>query len=356
MRRRISSAVEAEPVRHLVDGALDGVVGRRLAEGAHRLLHRLVGDDGDGLILHALDLVGPDDGADRLAELERRAPRIGADVVERPHLHRADDALVVERHLDIEVALRPVHVAAAHVLHTIFDQPHRHAEPLRQIADQHGVLDAALDAVAAADVDVVVHAHRRHRNFQRHRGLVGIFRHLDRGPDVEDFAPRVPACGHAEGLDRHGRAAAPFDAMLERVRARGEILLDLAPDEGAVEQHVRAMCLVHQRAAGVGLVGIEHERQRLVFDDDRLGRVLGQARGCRPPPRRPIRRHSAPRSPPADSAARSAYRGRPPARWWRPQVPRPPARNARRASPARPTCRWKRCARPDADTSPARRA
>ena len=268
--------VEPELVRHLVDGALDGVVGRRLAEGAHRLLHRLVGDHGDGLILHALDLVRPDDGADRLAELERRAPGIGADVVERAHLHRADDALAVERDLDVEEALRPVHVAAAHVLQPVLDQPHRHAEALRQIADQHGVLDAALDAVAAADVDVVVHAHRRHRDLQRHRGLVGIFRHLDRGPDVEDLAPGVPARRHAEGLDRHGRAAAPFDAVLEPMRARGEILLDLAPDEGAVEQHVGAVRLMHQRAAGVGLVGIEHERQRLVFDGDRLGRVLSE--------------------------------------------------------------------------------
>ena len=303
--------VEAEPVRHLVDGALDGVVGRRLAEGAHRLLHRLVGDHGDRLVLHALDAVRPDDGADRLAELERRAPGIGADVVERAHLHRADHALVVERHLDVEVALRPVHVAAAHVLQPILDQPHRHAEPARQIADQHGVLDAALDAVAAADVDVVVHAHRRHRQLQRHRGLVGIFRHLDRGPDVEHLAPGVPARGHAEGLDRHGRAAAPGDAMLELVRARGEILLDLAPDEGAVEQHVGAVRLVHQRAAGpVGLLAVEHERQRLVFDRDRLGGVLGQRAAVGHHRRHPfagVARHARRR---AAGAARSACRGR----------------------------------------------
>ena len=136
-------------------------IGRRLAEAAHRLLRGLVGDDGDGAVLHALDLVGPDDGADRLAELERRASGIGADIVERAHLHRADDAGIVEGHLDVEQPLRPVHVAAAHVLQPVLDQPHRKAEPAREIADQHGVLDAALDAVAAADVDVVMHAHRR---------------------------------------------------------------------------------------------------------------------------------------------------------------------------------------------------
>ena len=64
--------------------------------------------------------------------------------------------------------------------------------------------------------------------------------------------------------------------MLELMRARGEILLDLAPDEGAVEQHVRAVRLVHQRAAGISLVGVEHEGQRLIFDGDRLGGVLGE--------------------------------------------------------------------------------
>ena len=93
---------------HLLDRALDGVVGRRLAEGAHRLLHRLVGGHGDGAVLHALDAIGPDDRADRLAELERRAPGIGADIVERAHLHRADHAGIVEGDLDVEVALRPM--------------------------------------------------------------------------------------------------------------------------------------------------------------------------------------------------------------------------------------------------------
>ena len=43
----------------------------------------------------------------------------------------------------------------------------------REIADEHGVLDAALDAVAAADVDVVVHAHRVAGQPQRARELVG---------------------------------------------------------------------------------------------------------------------------------------------------------------------------------------
>ena len=193
----------------LLERALDGVVGRRLAECAHRLLHGLVRRHRDGAILHALDAVRPDDRADRLAELERRAPGVSADIVERAHLHRADHAGVVEGDLDVEVALGTVGVAGAHVLEPVLDQPHRETEPAGEVADQHRVLDAALDAVAAAHVHVVVDPHRRARQLERERDLVGKARHLHRGEDVEHLAPGVPAREHAEGLDRHGRAAPP---------------------------------------------------------------------------------------------------------------------------------------------------
>src|SRR5262245_58915066 len=215
----------------LLNRALDGVVGRRLAECAHRLLHRLVRGDRDGAVLHALDAVRPDDRADRLAKLERRAPGIGADIVERAHFHRADQARLVERDLDVEIALGTVAVAGAHVLQPVLDQPHRETEAAREVADQHRVLDAALDAVAAADVNVVVHAHRRARQLERKRNLIGKTRHLDRSVNIEDLAPRIPAREHREGLDRHGRAAAPLEAERQAMRALAKILLDLAPDE-----------------------------------------------------------------------------------------------------------------------------
>src|SRR3982074_2986034 len=63
-------AVETDRGGDLVDRGLDRVIGRRRAEAAHRLLHRLVRGHRDGAVLYALDLVGPDDCADRLAELE----------------------------------------------------------------------------------------------------------------------------------------------------------------------------------------------------------------------------------------------------------------------------------------------
>ena len=72
--------------------------------------------------------VRADDRADRLAELERRASRIGADIVERAHLHRADDAGIVERDRTSKMRSGPVLVARAHVVEPVLDQPHRPAE------------------------------------------------------------------------------------------------------------------------------------------------------------------------------------------------------------------------------------
>src|SRR5439155_6884799 len=100
------------------------------------------------------------------------------------------------------------------------------------------VLDAALDAVAPADIDIVVHAHRRHRQLQRGRDLLRIARHLDRGPDIEHLAPGIPAHHDAKGLDGYRGTAAPLEAQRQALRAFGKIALDVAPDKAAVEQHV----------------------------------------------------------------------------------------------------------------------
>ena len=270
-------AIEPAMPGHLLERALDGVIGGRLAECAHCLLHRLVRRHRDGAVLHAPDAVRPDDRADGLAELEWRAPGVSADIVERAHLHRADHAGVIEGDLDIEVALGTVGVAGAHVLEPVLDQPHREAEPAGEVPDQHGVLDAALDSVAAAHVHVVVNAHGGARQLERERDLVGKARHLHRGEDVEHLAPGVPARHHGEGFDRHGRAAPPLYPQRQAMRAVGEILLDLTPDEGAIQQHVGAVIGMHERAAGrIGGFAVEHERQRLVIHAHQLGGVFGE--------------------------------------------------------------------------------
>src|ERR1700684_1484606 len=113
---------------------------------------------------------------------------------------------------------------------------------------QHSLLDAALDAVAAADVDVLMHADAIRRYPQRTRDLVGIFRHLDRGPYIQYLAPWIPGGGDAKGFDRNRGAAPPGDAKRQVARAFGEMFLDLAPDKSAVEQYVGAVRRMHRRA------------------------------------------------------------------------------------------------------------
>ena len=120
------------------------------------------------------------------------ATGIGAGIVERADLHRFDDAVIVEGDFDVEDALRAMRVAAAHVLQPVLDEAHRSAEPPRQMRDQHRLLDAPLDAIAAADIDVLMDPDAIGRNSQRTRDLIGIFRHLDRGPYVQHVAPRIP--------------------------------------------------------------------------------------------------------------------------------------------------------------------
>src|SRR2546426_7414400 len=92
-----------------------------------------------------------------------------------------------------------------------------------------------------------MHAHGVAGQAQRARGLVGELGHLDRSPDVEDSRPCVPPRGDAEGFDRHGRAAAPHRAEGDPVLGVCERLLDRAPYELAVVEHVRAVRRMDER-------------------------------------------------------------------------------------------------------------
>jgi hypothetical protein len=83
--------------------------------------------------------------------------------------------------------------------------------------------------------------------------------------------------GHRKRLDRHGGAAAPDGAELQAVLGRSKRLLHRAPGEVAVQDHVRAVRLMDERAPRLHrLLGIHDVRQRLVVDLDQLGRVLGE--------------------------------------------------------------------------------
>ncbi len=83
-------------------------------------------------------------------------------------------------------------IAAARVLEAILDEAHGTADAAGEMRHKNALLDAALDAIAAADVDVVMDADIVGGNAQGAGDLVRVFRHLDRGPDIEDVAPRIP--------------------------------------------------------------------------------------------------------------------------------------------------------------------
>ena len=54
------------------------------------------------------------------------------------------------------------------------------------------------------------------------------------------------------------------------------MLFHLAPDKGLVQEHIAAVAGMNRRTLGVErLLGIDHIRQRLVFDADLFGGVLG---------------------------------------------------------------------------------
>ena len=55
----------------LVQPGFNGVVGRGLTKAPHGFLRSLVGHHGDGVVLHTLDAVRPNDRAHRFAQLQR---------------------------------------------------------------------------------------------------------------------------------------------------------------------------------------------------------------------------------------------------------------------------------------------
>ena len=232
------------------------------------------------MVLDALNAVRPHDGAHWLAQLQGRAARVGANVVQGAHAHGAQGAVVLKAQRHIKNAVGALHVAATHVLDAVFDKAHRAAQFFGEVAHHDGVLQAALDAVAAAHVHVKVHAHAVAGQAQGFGQLVGELGHLDRGPHIQHFGGVVPLAGHGKGFDRHGRVACPAHAVAQLVVALCKVFLDRAPNELAVKNQVRAVGRVHQRCvAEQGGFGVHDVGGLFVLDHHQLGGVFGQGAG-----------------------------------------------------------------------------
>ena len=83
--------------------------------------------------------------------------------------------------------------------------------------------------------------------------------------------------GHGtDGLERLSARAAPVECVGDHPVGVGEVVVDLAEGELAVERDVAAQRLVHQRCAvDHRLQRIDDGFQRFVLDDDERGRILG---------------------------------------------------------------------------------
>src|SRR6478672_8389226 len=114
--------------------------------------------------------------------------------------------------------------------------------------NENRMLDATLDAVTPANIDIVMYADIVSRDTQRARNLIGVFRHLDRCPDVQHLTPWIPFRDNSKRLDRNRRVAPPLHAKREMVWTFSEVLFDLTPHERLIEQYIGSMLGVHVRA------------------------------------------------------------------------------------------------------------
>ena len=77
-------------------------------------------------------------------------------------------------------------VPCPHVFQPILNQANWTSELPGEVAAEDGMLDSALDAIAAADVDVVMDSHGIGGQAHGESDLVGIFGHLDGCPHVQN--------------------------------------------------------------------------------------------------------------------------------------------------------------------------
>src|SRR3954453_15136484 len=137
--------------------------------------------------------------------------------------------------------------------------------------NEDSMLDTSLHPVASANIHVLVYAHAIEGNAQSARDLIRVLWHLDRCPDVKDLSPGIPFREYAEGFDRNRGVSAPGHTKLQVSRGLGEVPIDIAPDERAVEKYVRAMVRVYRWGFRIkGALRTNDVRQRFIFYLDEL--------------------------------------------------------------------------------------
>ena len=106
--------------------------------------------------------------------------------------------------------------------------------------------------------------------------LVCIFRHLNRGPDIENLFPDIPFGNNAKGFDWHGRIASPDDGKAQLMIGLCKIIINRPPDKLFIQQHIRLMVLVDWRAVCPKcLFRIQHKWQGGCLQTDFFGCIFG---------------------------------------------------------------------------------
>ena len=172
-------------------------------------------------------------------------------------------------------------------------------------------VDVELRAEAAADVGRD-HAHLRlgdaaDRGHERAHEV----RHLGRGVERQLVAGRDPvgdarrAARSATGVRRWlSIVSETLTGAASKTASKPSVLCSI------VQAVVAGRLVVELRRARLaGVLGVDHDRQRVVVDDDAVGGVAGRSPATRPRPARPARRPCAPCRRPG-SAASAARRRR----------------------------------------------
>ena len=163
-----------------------------------------------------------------------------------------------------------------HVFAAVFNQLDRHPKLTGKVTRQHTVLDPALGAEAAADIDVEVNTDLIRFNSKCLSQLIRELWHLDRCPNVEQVSVLVPLCDNSEGLQRDRGVTIPTGTDLGRANCPCAIARNIAPHKFPLSHDVAAVRRMHQRRVLPRRYRRIHDKgQWLVVNNDKIRAILG---------------------------------------------------------------------------------
>ncbi len=272
-------AIHLQLVRGRVGHALQHPVGDFRTEAAVGALLALVGQHRHELHRHAVDAIGPDDLAQRVAVGAVTVLQVRAVVVDHLEAQRQHRAVALERELAAVDAVRAVVVAAHGVVEPVLHELHRPAagasERCRQRDDLVGE-ELAAETPAGGHRDEVELV-RRHAERGAHQPADVVEKRAV-GVDVELAGAGLVVGHRADRLERLPAGAGPMELALDHDVGLGKIRVHGTERvRVAVREIGRPALRVQHRVAGSvhRNLRIDHDRQVLVLHVDEVAGVLG---------------------------------------------------------------------------------